>query len=51
MRGRTIRWFAFFPGLARSWAHIRHLMLFTNDVLIWNAILSSIRFLEESASL
>lgn len=51
MRGRTIRWFAFFLGLARSWAHIRHLMLFKNDVLIWNAILSSIRFLEESASL
>ena len=49
--GRTIRWFAFFLGLARSWAHIRHLMLFKNDVLIWNAILSSIRFLEESASL
>lgn len=38
-------------GLARSWAHIRHLILFLNDVLIWNTILSNVRFLEERASL
>lgn len=48
----TIWYFCTLPiGLARSWAHIRHLILFLNDVLIWNTILSNVRFLEERVSL
>lgn len=50
--GRDNTWcFAPSLGLARRWAQREHSMLFKNDVLIRNTILSNIRLLEEEASL